>query len=330
MNVLIRKGVSTPYEVLTLEDTPIEIEELSNIYSITNYEYSLEYCVNIYRNPNQIDFKHIEYIINNSIFSNSNNKTFKICEPIAIVYDKNKQAIGYMRTLSFENSRDLGILSNNRIGKTISQVYPKYPEWHNKYDLDSGIGLNNRMKMVANIALAIYNIHANDKCVVIDLKPENILATATGKITIVNTESFQINEGNILIHQATAYTPNYLAPEAKDYINKKTPIPKSCDYYAASVIFYSILVGIHPFVGFIANSNISDNLDGTTESNMENWLFAYGTNKNFLTIPANSPHMNFNRLPNSVQELFVNAFSEDTHKRPSMDIWIKVLNNEIK
>ncbi len=327
MNVLIKKNGSSSFEEVIIDDKPIGHGGISNIHMMNGANRS-EFCVKIYQNINNVECERIQYLVNNPITSAHLATSFRICAPVAMVYSQSRTLIGYMMPLAFENSRDLGILSKNRIGKSLSQLYPNNPDWHNKYELDSDAGLNNRLKIVTNIAIAFHFIHESNKYLIADLKPESILATA--KISIVGVDSFQISEGNKLLFAASAYTPGYLAPDAIEFINKKQSIPQSCDNFAAAIVFYSILVGIHPFVGFVVNPNFITNLDGTTEGNIKEGLFAFGENRAHLTIPPNSPHENFNRLPSSVQHLFGEAFSSNTQNRPSMEKWAKVLKTVIK
>lgn len=68
--------------------------------------------------------------------------------------------------------------------------------------------------MLHNWALATEIIHNSGKYIIVDLKPENVLATADGKISVVDTDSFQIIDGSKKFPGPVA-TPEYFAKFAK-------------------------------------------------------------------------------------------------------------------
>ncbi len=319
MDIYIVNANSSAFEKITLVAKPLGSGGQADVHKIETSTYKVDYCVKKFKDITKVEADRIQYMIDNPPKGIMSNSGFKICWPVAMAYNLSKQPIGYMMPLAFPDSRDLLILAKNGIGKPISKGYPKYTAWHNKYELNTPKGLENRLKMMVNWAIAMHSIHETNRYVICDIKPENVLASPKGKISIVDTDSFQIYEGNKLLFEASAFTPEYLAPDAKAFILNKQPIPQSCDIFAAAVVFYNILVGIHPYVGIVVKPQYSGNLSGTTEDNIANGYFAYGSKTSNFSIVPNSPHNNFQNLSKDVQRLFRFAFDLNPKGRPSME-----------
>ena len=153
-------------------------------------------------------------------------------------------------------------------------------EWHNKYELDTSEGIINRVKMLCNIAIALHTIHSTGRYVLVDLKPENIDATGAGKVSIMDTDSIQISENGKILYPATAFTPEYFAPEGKELKRLNRPFTLQCDYFAAAICFYQILTGTHPYSGTVLKSPY-DNCTEIADC-ISNGLFAFGEKQNIL------------------------------------------------
>lgn len=319
MDIFIVNAKSSVFEKISLEAKPLGSGGQADVHKIETLSYKKDYCVKKFKDINKVEADRIQYMIDNQPQGIILNSGFKICWPVAMAYNLKKQPIGYMMPLAFPESRDLLILAKNGIGKAISEGYPKYPAWHNKYELNSPKGLENRLKMMVNWAIAMHCIHETNRYVICDIKPENVLASPTGKISIVDTDSFQIYEGSKLLFEASAYTPEYLAPDAKTFITNNQPIPQSCDIFSAAVVFYNILVGIHPYVGIVIKPQYATTLNGTTEDNISKGYFAYGSKGSNFSIVPNSPHNNFQNLSKDIQRLFRLAFDLNPKGRPNME-----------
>lgn len=154
---------------------------------------------------------------------------FRICWPMGLVYDKNRTVVGFYMPTAFPHSRDLYILSYYTKGKTIADRFKKDIEWFGKYERNTSVGVMNRLKMIANISQAFHQIHRSNNYVVLDIKPMNILATSTGKISIVDTDSFQIAETDKILFPGAAATPEYCAPEFDEQFIQNRPFTGSSD-----------------------------------------------------------------------------------------------------
>ncbi len=296
-------------------DVAIETEsiELSSggqgkIYKICSpYEFK-DYCVKIYKNKNNIDEK-IQYMILNQP-KNIDMHNIRICWPQYSLYDSKGQFVGFVMRLAFPESRDLKILSIYSIGKTIEEKYPKYPKWHNKFELTDSSGILNRMKMLHNWALAVELIHETKKYVIVDVKPDNVLATADGRISIVDTDSFQINDG-VNIYRGPVATPEYFPKFAKLVEKQKRFQTADCDNFALAVAFYKILVGTHPFSGFKLKPPYNTDEYADISSHIEAELFAFGKKTNYIELlSVNNMHERYKSLPYILRSMFNSALTK--------------------
>ena len=135
--------------------------------------------------------------------------------------------------LAFTGSRDLKIIETYTFNQTIAQKYPKHKSW-NKFDHSNKDGFIRRLQMMKNWALSVDIIHKTQKYVLIDIKPENVLATDTGLISVVDTDSFQINDGYNVFKGPVA-TPEYFAKTAKQIQQQGTLQTTYCDMFALGV-----------------------------------------------------------------------------------------------
>ena len=326
MKVYIKKSVSANYELIETPDKELGKGGQARVYKISTRGYE-DYCLKkfIRIDDAKRNYERIAYMIQHPPKNIMGSPNFRICWPTAFAYDESKNFIGYVMPLAFPNSRDLKILEVYN-AKPISQQakYKKYPDWFNKFELDTNEGLKNRMKMLCNWAVAIHMLHETHKYVIVDLKPENVMATSSGKISVVDTDSFQISENNNILYPGAAFTPPYFPPEGKSLQKKGEPFTESCDRFAAAICFYKILVGLHPYGGTIKKSPY-DKLT-TEEEFIEAGLYAYGEKKRYFSFPSGfNLHQNYNNLSPALQSLFARAFGSDYGNRPSMEEWGKAL-----
>ena len=320
MTILIKKSTTANFETIEINDTPLGKGGQGAVHNITTSKYSADYCIKIYIRDAEKMHKKIEYMVTHPP-QNIRDTSFRICWPTALAYNTNKEFIGYMMPLAFPKGHDLTILSVYR-SKPLSQLkrFKNKVEWHNKYELDTNEGIVNRVKMLCNIAIALHTIHSTGRYVLVDLKPENIDATGTGKVSIMDTDSIQISENGKILHPATAFTPEYFAPEGKELKELNRPFTLQCDYFAAAICFYQILTGTHPYSGTV----LKPPYDNCTEiaDCISNGLFAFGEKQGYISLPTGfNLQQNFYNLPSTIQSLFKRAFSSQVSVRPTMEEW---------
>lgn len=330
MKLYIQKTANGSLETIDVKDDPLGKGGQGAVYNIITSQYAAEYCIKIYLRDAQKSFEKIKYMVSHPPQNIKDNPSFRICWPVALVYDTSKKFVGYMMPLAFPKGHDLTILSVYR-NKPLSQIkrFKNKTEWHDKYELDTKEGIINRIKMLCNVAIAIHKIHDTGRYVLVDLKPENIDATGTGKVSIMDTDSIQISENGRILHPATAFTPDYFAPEGKDLKKCNRPFPIQCDNFAAAVCFYQILTGTHPYSGTV----LKPPYDKYTElaDCIAQGLFAFGEKARYISLPAGfNLQQNFFNLPVEVQQMFKRAFGTNPAMRPSMEEWGKVFYTIIK
>lgn len=326
MKIYIKKTTTSNFELLETPDKELGKGGQARVYKIQTRGYE-DYCLKKFIKVEDAlkNYDRIAYMIQHPPKNVMDSSSFRICWPTAFAYDLQKNFIGYIMPLAFQGSRDLKILEVYN-AKPISQQakYKKYPDWFDKYELDTNEGLKNRLKMLCNWAIAIYTLHETHKYVIVDLKPENVMATSSGKISIVDTDSFQISENGKLLYPGAAYTPAYFPPEGKTIKQNNVPFPVACDCFSAAICFYKILTGVHPYGGTI--KKYPYNQLETEEDFIREGLFAYGEKKQYLDFNTNfNLHKNFENLLPNVQGLFIRAFGKNPGNRPTMEEWGKAL-----
>lgn len=329
MTILVKKSTTANFETIEINDTPLGKGGQGAVHNITTSKYSADYCIKIYIRDAEKMHKKIEYMVTHppQIIRDT---SFRICWPVALAYNTKKEFVGYMMPLAFPKGHDLTILSVYR-SKPLSQLkrFKDKVEWHNKYELDTNEGIVNRIKMLCNIAIALHTIHSTGRYVLVDLKPENIDATGAGKVSIMDTDSIQISENGKILYPATAFTPEYFAPEGKELKRLNRPFTLQCDYFAAAVCFYQILIGTHPYSGTVLKSPY-DNCTEIADC-ISNGLFAFGEKQRYIDLPAGfNLQQNFYNLPSTVQGLFKRAFGSQASKRPTMEEWGRTFHEIIR
>jgi hypothetical protein len=199
-------------------------------------------------------------------------------------------------------------------------------EWQ-KFSYHHPNALQNRLKLCANMAAAVFQIHENNRYTIVDLKPQNILVRSDGYIAIIDVDSFQVQESNRILFHAQVMTPDYTPPEAyqRDIRPKEHHIHETWDRFSMAVVFYRTLCGIHPFTctpkGPYAHCT-------TTEDKIKHGFFPHARSKRPLIDITPPPHTTFSKLDRAVQHLFLRCFEEghtNPALRPSAEEWCEIL-----
>lgn len=309
---------------LVLDEKPLGKGGQACVYSIV-FPVSLENCcVKIYHKGCSDELvERLRYMINHPP-KQLKTSAFCICWPMGLVYDKDKSVVGFYMPTAFPHSRDLYILSYYAKGKKIADRFRKDADWFGKYERNTSEGIMNRLKMIANISQAFHQIHKSGNYVVLDIKPMNILATSTGRISIVDTDSFQIAEIDKILFPGAAATPEYCAPEFDEQFMQKRPFTVSNDLFSLSVMYYQIIIGLHPFTGVKLLPPYDTEEYSELKPVIHRSLFIYGCNKRYVEKLTPNPHAFFERMPRTLQMMFVRAFDAPNY-RPTMEEWCKEL-----
>ena len=247
------------------------------------------------------------------------NANIQICWPLELLYENKNgtKFLGFIMNLAFSDSKQLYHLT-----------MPKHSlssDW-DKFNRSEPYNIVPRLKLCANVAVTVHSIHNTKKYVFVDLNPRNILVTSDGKISIIDTDSMQVQDGQNIFHGPVS-TPDYTPPENVD--TKKNIISQTWDSFQLSVLFYEIMMGIHPYAGTAKPPHAEKS---TYHEKIKLGLFVNGKNKLLMAVTPN-PHLSYQKLPTSIQNLFVAAFDAGTqnpNNRPTAEIWGKTIISEIK
>lgn len=314
------RSYTSGHECIELSDKALSSGGEGEIHSVLSKPARFNnVCVKIYfkaKRTKSLENK-IKYMVANPPCQ-TYSSNYLIGWPLEVIYDIQKNFIGFVMPLAYDNSKPLIVLTAKNISKKLD------PTWAYKYDRKYGAAsMIARLKLICNIAIPIHLLHITGKYILTDFKPENILVTSDGKVTLVDMDSVQITENNRLLFKGTAMTPNYIPPE---YYTKnigkniKMPIAKSWDYFAIAVVFYQIIFGLHPYVvvPLVTQNDDSNEIFQNIARN----LFPFGANASMVkSYPA--LHNNFANVPKELQQLFRTAFSDNADARPSPEMWVK-------
>ena len=222
-------------------------------------------------------------------------------------------------TMPLAKGEKLEVLSSLRLSNLLSTA------WH-RFDLTKPGSLELRMKVCFNLAVAIHHIHTEGRYVLADMKPENVMISPNGLISIVDTDSVEVVEDGVMLYQPPVATPEFTPPEFYGGVKPgEQLIEPSWDYFSMAIIFYKLLLGIHPFS---ANNHKPPYQQYSTLAEMiEHGLFAHGSKRPYMGIIP-PPHNAFNALPAEIKSLFMRCFEEGHsiyHLRPSAEEWCKAL-----
>lgn len=257
--------------------------------------------------------------------------------PRGLVTDEDKNLVGFIMD-SFDGVNLTEII----YAKNATTAFYKYSVKGNAYQsqdhyngwLDSFLysnqGLRNRFILVYTLAQCyckLNEIRAKSscrrfelECLNFDCKPDNVLVRLendqkSGKKLII---PFLLDLDNITLKtnlgslgpSSPNVTPEYMAPEG--------PTSVYFDYYSIAIIFYQILIGIHPFEGIQGDSRFRD---GTERSFfMKNRCFPGGQNRKYIR--CSQEHQRFDKMPKSLRTLFCRALdAQNLSDRPTPREW---------
>lgn len=253
---------------------------------------------------------------------------FKICWPLKPVYSVQCDFVGFVMPIAFPESKKLTILTVPKLSKKLSE------DWKRKFDRKEGgsYAFFNRLKLINNLLLPLYNIHKSRKYVIQDLKPDNILVDSRGRVCIVDMDSIQISDtSSSVFYPGSVATAEYIPPEYHRNpfeIQKKSPLSQKWDMFATAVIFYEIMFGIHPFS--VTPKNLAEDEMNTVSSNIKNELFPFGRYSYRINSIENTPHKFYYTLPQELKDLFRSSFSANPENRPSAERWFKAIHQIVE
>jgi len=228
--------------------------------------------------------------------------------------------MGFLMPLA--QGEPLEVLASSNIPKRLGR------RWQ-RLDLSNDEALELRQKICFNIAVALFHIHATGNYVMVDLKPENILVQPNGLISLVDMDSIEIIDNYQLLFSAAVATPEFAPPEFhQGQAAKETFIPVEWDHFCMSVIFYKIMLGVHPFAAS-AKGKFAEAV--TLSAKIMHGLYVHNKQKQSFLNLIPPPHERFFQLPAAVQYLFNLSFVQGLTQltaRPTAEDWCLVLGKD--
>jgi serine/threonine protein kinase len=242
-----------------------------------------------------------------------------------IVFQKRQApSIGWVQDVIYKDQRFLGILLIKIEGKkltklTLSKLPRRADKAWQRFAFQDPNALKLRLRTCFNLAVVIYQIHESGQYVLVDLKPDNVLMQPNGLLAVVDMDSVEVIENGKAIFAAPVATPEYTPPE--HYTESRTVIEETWDHFSLGVIFYQLLLGLHPFAA--ASHSPYDNLVSIHDK-IQHGLYVHHTQKKALFKVIPPPHKRYKELPPEIQGLFQSCFEEGAQTpslRPSALDW---------
>ncbi len=238
--------------------------------------------------------------------------------PQELVYhdSEKKKFAGYLMPKIAE-AIDLTHLCSIQLSDKLTEV------WKEKFDRNTTLGMQNRIRVCENLARAFAWVHQSQKYVFIDIKPENIKVNLAGEITLLDMDSVGILQQNELQWLGQKASPEYSPAELKNVNLSQDTLSETWDRFSMAIVFYKILLGLHPFTGTCYSP--FDKL-GTYSQKIQEGLFPLGNKApQFRIVPM--PHKGFYYLSDTLQKLFKQCFDEGhlaPEARPDAQTWLGV------
>lgn len=308
------------HEILSLESTPFAQGGEGSLYKVLRpviYRHLVAKIYHTNKRTKQRQHK-LRYLIENPPFFEDKAQQQLISWPLALL-EQGQSFVGFL--MPKVEGELLEILATPKLPKYLSK------KWQ-RFKLGTEGALELRQKVCFNIAVALYHIHQTGHYVMVDLKPDNILIQPNGLVSLVDMDSIEIVAGNQMLFPAAMATPEFAPPEFHVLKRSAEALPISWDAFSMAVIFYKILLGVHPFAA--TTKGKYEMATGLGEK-LKHGLYVHNNNKQVYFARIPSLHQAFYRLPAVLQYLFNLCFVHGVFKpeaRPSAEDWCLVFGNE--
>ncbi|MBD2177435.1 hypothetical protein H6F42_10980 [Pseudanabaena sp. FACHB-1998] len=177
------------------------------------------------------------------------------------------------------------------------------------------------IRTARNLARAVRSVHSRGY-VIGDVNESNALVAEDAIVTLVDTDSFQVNDGTT-VYRCTVGKPEYTPPELQGMSFRDVDRSVEHDLFGLGVLIYQLLMeGTHPFGGVFTGQGEAPELKDRIKSGH----FPHGRRRvPYKPMPL-AP--SFEMLPVALQELFLLCFEQghgNPAARPTADVWSKAL-----
>jgi len=243
------------------------------------------------------------------------------------------ESIVWVKNIVFDNGKFVGFTMNYADGIGLGQFLNDRwwrkndtKDW-DKFKLENVNGIENRIKLCLNIAIAVNIIHKNGNYTIADIKPSNFKIQKNGLVSIIDIDNIEVSENGKVLYAAQVITFDFSPPEFHKGLNyKQSTASQNWDRYSLAILFYNILCGIHPFVDVGCNPPFDSCTD--TPEMIKNGLFLHGSKSSYVNF-KNTLHSNFLNLSPELRSVFIQCFDgghDKPHLRPSAEDWCRVLS----
>ncbi|NOT85242.1 MAG: hypothetical protein HOP02_10805 [Methylococcaceae bacterium] len=304
---------------ITIADTPFASGAEGDLFDVMAPIAFLHAVVKVYKAAKQTPERQqkITYLVNHP--------------PAGLVQQGVHNSVCWMTHIVYEQDQFVGFVMPKVAGVSLEllcQSRLKHPVLNDpvwqRFALTAPEGLQLRLKLCFNIAVALQHIHAQGCYTLVDMKPDNIIVQANGLVSIIDIDSIAvIDTAKNNNYPAIVITPEYAPPEYYRSIDL-THINHSWDNFSVAIIFYRLLCGIHPFMGTCHPPY--DNHSETAQF-IQDGLLPHGNSAQYFSVIP-PPHNRFNQLDKGLQKLFLHCFDQGHLYpifRPNVENWCVVL-----
>jgi len=176
------------------------------------------------------------------------------------------------------------------------------------------------VRSARNLWTAAYQVHQAGH-IIGDVNESNILIADNATLTLVDTDSFQVNGGAGQLFRCLVGKPEYTPPELHGVDFKNTSRDVYADCFGLAVISFQLLMeGVHPYAGVWSQGS-----PPSTPDKIRQGLSPLNPRSPQSAPPSSPPH---SLLAAPLRALFVRTFVDGTRdrlQRPLPDEWIREL-----
>ena len=234
--------------------------------------------------------------------------------PVGLLYGQANHLSGYLMPFIKQAVPMLVVFNPRRRAETLAQFDRRYLH-----------------RAARNLAIAIGALHSSGY-VIGDLNESNVLVTSSALVTLIDTDSFQVQESRsskVLTYACPVAKPEYTPPELQGMLLSSTLRFPEQDAFSLGVLIFQLLMeGNHPFRAQWLGKGDPPPI----EERIAKGGFPYTSNPGLpVRPPIHGP--DFKLLHPEISELFRRCFIDghrDPHLRPEASAWEWAINEAEK
>lgn len=230
--------------------------------------------------------------------------------------------------------------SGQFVGYTMPRVQSKYHIFaasreRERKELYPDYTWKTAVTIACNLAMAVWNVNSTG-AVIGDMNPNNIMVDEHGRVTLIDTDSFNItNRRTGKTYKCSVGVPEMLPPELQgvNLANPTNKFTEQTDGFSLSIHIFNLLMNnCHPFGVSGMNKSKSSSSNAPVAKHIVRGECPYVTGRHGRLTSPDAPDVAM--LPKYIRELFDRAFSYDVTtavkavtiaKRPTSQEWMTAL-----